>query len=54
MNAWTQANIATKRALFPLRGPRYQTQAYWPLHVLAAAIDGYHAALMAVYNGSRM
>lgn len=39
---------AQKRALFPLRGPRYQTQAFWPLHVLAAAVDGYHEAFFGV------
>lgn len=38
-----------KRQLFPLRGPRYQTLCWWPVAVLAAAIDGYHEACMAVY-----
>lgn len=36
--------LAVKRAAFPLRGPRYQTLAFWPLAVVAAAIEGYHAA----------
>lgn len=54
MSAWIQANLAAKRAAFPLAGPRYQTQAFWPLYVMAAAIDGYHAALLAVFKGSRM
>jgi len=35
---------AQKRLAFPLRAPRLQTQAFWPLHMLAAAVDGYHEA----------
>lgn len=38
---------AQKRALFPLRAPRWQTQAFWPLHIVAAAVDGYHEAFFA-------
>lgn len=45
---------AVKRAMFPLAAPRYQTQAFWPLHVMAAAIDGYHAAFFAVLDGSQL
>lgn len=48
-SAWTQANLAAKRAAFPLRAPRYQTLAWWPVTIFAAAVDGYHAACMAVY-----
>ena len=33
---------AQKRLLFPLRAPRAQTHAFWPFHMLAAAVDGYH------------
>jgi len=33
-----------KRQLFPLRAPRYQTLAWWPVHVYAAAVDGYFEA----------
>lgn len=39
---------ATQRLIFPLRGPRNQTLAFWPWHVFAAAIDGYHEAFFAV------
>ena len=39
---------AQKRLLFPLRAPRAQTHAFWPFHVLAAAVDGYHEAIFAV------
>lgn len=39
---------AQKRLAFPLRAPRWQTQAFWPLHILSAAVDGYHAAFFAV------
>lgn len=37
-----------KRLAFPLRGPRYQTQVYWPLQVLCAAVDGYFEAFFQV------
>lgn len=37
-----------KRLAFPLRAPRCQTLAFWPWHVLAAAVDGYHQAFFAV------
>ena len=39
---------AQKRALFPLRAPRWQTQAFAPLHLLAVAVDAYHEAFFAV------
>lgn len=39
---------AQKRLAFPLRAPRLQTQAFWPLHAWAAAVDGYHEAFFAV------
>ncbi len=39
---------AQKRLAFPLRAPRWQTQAFWPLHILSAAVDGYHEAFFAV------
>lgn len=38
---------AQKRLLFPLRGPRLQTLAFWPVHVFAAAVDGYFTAFFA-------
>lgn len=44
---------AQKRALFPLRAPRWQTQAFWPWHVLSAAVDGYFEAILCVYDASR-
>lgn len=37
-----------KRLAFPLRGPRYQTLAFWPVHVLCAAVDGYFEAYFQV------
>lgn len=37
-----------KRALFPLRGPRTLTLAWWPVHVACAAVAGYHDAFFAV------
>jgi hypothetical protein len=37
-----------KRLAFPLRAPRNLTLAWWPVHVFAAAIDGYHEAFLAV------
>lgn len=39
---------AIKRRLFPLRGPRLQTHALFPLHIVAAAVDGYFEAFFAV------
>lgn len=39
---------AQKRALFPLRGPRWQTQSFWLLHTVAVAVDAYHEAFFAV------
>lgn len=47
-SAWDQLNLAAKRAAFPLRAPRAQTLAWWPLHVFAAAVDGYYEAFFAV------
>jgi len=47
-DAWTQLNLAAKRAAFPLRAPRAQTLAWWPVHVFAAAVNGYHEACLAV------
>ncbi len=41
-----------KRLIFPLRGPRYQTLAWWPVHTFAAAVQGYHEAFFAVLNPS--
>jgi hypothetical protein len=49
-SAWTQLNLAAKRAAFPLRGPRNLTLAWWPVHVFAAAVEGYHEACLAVLN----
>lgn len=43
-------SLAIKRALFPLRAPRAQTQCFWPIHMLAAAIDGYHEAFFACFR----
>lgn len=37
-----------KRKLFPLRAPRWQTQAFWPISVVTAAVDGYYEAFFAV------
>lgn len=42
-----------KRALFPLRGPRTQTLAWWPVHAWAAAVAGYHEALFMVFHPER-
>ena len=39
---------AQKRALFPLRGPRWQSLAFWPVDVFCAAVDGYYAAFFMV------
>lgn len=38
-----------KRLAFPLRAPRLQTLAFWPWHVIAAAVDGYHEAFFAAF-----
>jgi len=38
------STLAIKRALFPLRGPRWQTLGWWPVAVAAAAVDGYYEA----------
>ena len=40
-----------KRALFPLRGPRYQSLAFWPVDVFCAAVDGYYEAFFACLPG---
>lgn len=39
---------AQKRALFPLRGPRYLTLAWSPIRILSAAVDGYFEAFFAI------
>lgn len=36
-----------KRLAFPLRGPRWQTLAFWPATVVAVAVDAYHTAFFA-------
>lgn len=36
-----------KRLAFPLRAPRAITLAWWPVHALAAAVDGYYEAFFA-------
>jgi len=38
---------AQKRALFPLRAPRWHTLGWWPVAVAAAAVDGYYEAFFA-------
>lgn len=38
-----------KRALFPLRGPRMQTMAWWPVSLVCAVVDGYHEAFFAAF-----
>jgi hypothetical protein len=38
---------AQKRALFPLRAPRWQTLAWTPIHVAAVAVDAYYEAFFA-------
>ena len=44
---------AQKRALFPLRAPRWQSQAWTPWHVLSAAVNGYHEAFFMVMTPER-
>lgn len=44
---------AMKRMIFPLRAPRAITLAYWPLTMMAAAVDGYHTAFFAVLRGEQ-
>lgn len=39
-----------KRALFPLRGPRAFTLAWWPVDVACAAIDGYFEAFFECFR----
>lgn len=41
---------AQKRAVFPLRAPRAITLAWWPVTVLAAAVDGYYQAFFACFR----
>lgn len=36
-----------KRLLFPLSAPRWQTLAFFPATVMAAAVDGYFEAFFA-------
>ena len=45
------AALAIKRALFPLRAPRAQTLAWWPVTLLCAAVDGYYEAFFANLPG---
>jgi len=40
----------TKRLLFPLRGPRAITLAWWPVTVLTAAVDGYFEAFFMCFR----
>ena len=40
---------AQKRLLFPLRAPRLQTLAWWPVTVITAAVDGYFEAFFACF-----
>lgn len=35
---------AQKRLAFPLCGPRWQTLAWSPVHLLSVAVDAYHTA----------
>lgn len=42
------STLAIKRAMFPLRGPRNLTLAWWPVTVFAAAVNGYYEAFFAV------
>lgn len=37
-----------KRRLFPLVGPRLQSRAFLPWHVVAEAVDAYYEAFFAV------
>lgn len=39
-----------KRLLFPLRGPRTITLAWWPVHIACAAVDGYFEAFFMVFR----
>lgn len=39
-----------KRLAFPLRGPRAQTLAFWPVNLLCAAVDGYYEAFFASFR----
>ncbi len=39
-----------KRTLFPLSAPRWQTRAFWPVRVIAAAADGYFEAFFAAFT----
>jgi len=39
-----------QRLAFPPRAPRQLTLAWWPEHVFAAPIDGYHWAFFASLN----
>ena len=42
--------IRLSRLAFPLRGPRWQTLAWLPVHVACAAIDGYFEAFFACFD----
>ena len=39
---------AQKRLAFPLSAPRWQTLAFLPIHVAAAAVDGYFQAIFQI------
>ncbi len=39
-----------KRRLFPLSGPRLQSRAFLPWHVVAEAVDAYHEAFFAAFT----
>jgi len=41
---------AQKRALFPLRAPRWQTLAWSPVHALSVAVDAYYEAFFACFD----
>lgn len=43
-------NAEMKRALFPLRGPRYLSLAWLPVTVACAAIDGYFEAFFECFR----
>ena len=42
--------LQQKRALFPLRAPRWQTLCWLPVTILAAAVDGYFEAFFMCFT----
>ena len=40
---------AQKRIAFPLAAPRWQTLAWWPWYVVAAAVNGYFEGFFACF-----